>query len=356
MTDLYKIEEYIPPNFFQRLFKKPPKDNAFIEVNNLIATRPIGEIEIKEIVLISDKYKVDLHKRFLNRLKALYLKSLIQCLSDNMLDNQDVVFLNHLKDLLMLSDSEVEEINNKEVSKIYDKFFQEAISDGEINKSEEESLEKLKENLRLPAIIEEKISNERRSQFIQLKFDQISADKKISPDEWENFKSIAANLNVTIKPDNSVEKLKLYWLIENGELPMKEVAINLQKGEQCYFSSNADWLENRTVTKRINYGGPTARIKIMKGVYYRAGSIGVQRVTSEELQTIDSGQVFITNRRLIFLGRKKNTNIQLNKILSLNPYSDAVGIEKDSGKSPIIKVNENAEILGMILNRVINDL
>ena len=66
--------------------------------------------------------------------------------------------------------------------------------------------------------------------------------------------------------------------------------------------------------------------------------------------------MFITNRRLIFLGRKKNTNIQLNKILSLNPYSDAVGIEKDSGKSPIIKVNENAEILGMILNRVINDL
>lgn len=207
--------------------------------------------------------------------------------------------------------------------------------------------------------MEEKISNESRQQFMQMQFDKIVADGKISPDEWEELTAIAKNLDDNMKFDEKtkakVEKLKFYWLIENGELPVKEVSINLQKNEHCYFTSNADWLENRTVTNRINYGGPTARIKIIKGVYYRAGSIGVQRITSEQLQLIDSGKLYITNKRIIFVGNKKNSNIQLSKILSINPFSDGVSIEKDSGKSPIFRLSANADILAMILGRVIND-
>ena len=193
-----------------------------------------------------------------------------------------------------------------------------------------------------------------------IQLDKIIEDGKISPDEWEEYTSIAKNLNVEIKIDETskarLEKLKLYWLIENGELPIKEVPIYLQKNEQCYFTTFADWLESRTVTKRTNYAGPTARIKIMKGIYYRVGSIGVQRITSEQLLLIDSGQLYITNKRIIFVGNKKNTNIQLSKILSVNPYTDGVGIEKETGKSPIIRVSNNADILAMTLGRVINDL
>ena len=93
----------------------------------------------------------------------------------------------------------------------------------------------------------------------------------------------------------------------------------------------------------------------MKGVYYRVGSMGIQKSTAEELQLIDSGRVFITNKRIIFLGNKKNSNIPINKILSINPYSDGVGIEKASGRSPIITVSDDADLLIMILSRVIND-
>lgn len=355
MNSPYQIKSFIQPSFFQRLFKIEPKENALIEVNNLLESKPSADIKVQDINDISEKYKVDLRNNFLVELKELYRNSLMYCLTDNLLDNQDVVLLNHLKDLLLLSKSEVEEIKNIEAGIIYDKFYQEAISDGEITTAEEEYLTKLKENLKLPTIIEEEISDQRRTEFIQNEFNKITSDMRISPEEWKDFETVAKNLNVTINPDHSVDKLKLYWQIENGQMPIKDVSINLQKGESCYFSSYAEWLENRTITKRINYGGPTARIRIMKGVYYRAGSVGVQRVTSNELQTIDEGQVFITNKRVIFLGSKKNTSIQLSKILSLNPYSDAVGIEKDSGKSPIIKVDDNADLLAMTLSRVIND-
>jgi len=359
MNNLCKIEKLIQPSFFQRLLKIEPKENAFIEVNNLFASKPLREIKSTEIEAISIKYKVNLRKRCIGRLKELYLRYLQQNISDKIFSDQEVIYQNYLKKLLMLNDSEVEEIHNQLAGEIYKESYNEVISDGKIEKSEEKFLDELQKNLRLPTITHENISKESRQQFLQMQFNKIVADGKISPEEWEELTAMAKNLDDNMKFDEKtkakVEKLKLYWFIENGELPVREVSINLQKNECCYFTSNADWLENRTVTNRINYAGPTIRIKIMKGVYYRAGSMGVQKITSEQLQIIDSGLVFLTNKRIIFVGNKKNSNIQLSKILSVNPYSDGVGIEKESGKSPIFRLSDNADILAMTLVRVIND-
>ena len=359
MNNLCKTEKLLQPSFFQRLFKIEPKENAFIEVNNLFASKPLREVKSYEIEAISVKYKVNLRKRFIGRFKELYLRYLQQSISDKIITDQEVIYQNYLKKLLMLTDSEVEEIHDQLAGEIYKKSYDEVISDGKIEKSEEIFLDELQKNLRLPTITHENISTESKQKFMQLQFDKIVADGKISPDEWVGLTTMAKNLDDDLKFDEKtktkIEKLKFYWLIENEELPIITVSINLQKNELCYFASRVDWLENRTVTKRINYGGPTARIKIIKGVYYRAGSMGVQRVTSEELQLIDSGQLYLTNKRLIFVGNKKNSSIQLSKVLSINPYSDGVGVEKDSGKSPIFRLSDNADILAMTLTRVIND-
>lgn len=234
------------------------------------------------------------------------------------------------------------------------------ISDGNIDDSEKEFLKKLREGLMLPERLAEKIGEESRLQLINGRFKSITDDSRISPEEWEEFSAIAKNLDVTISMDEAtrgqLEKFKLYWEIENGELPVKQVGINLQRGENCYYSNYVEWYEKRTVTKRINYGGPVARIRIAKGLYYRVGSVNYEKVSSEHLLLIDSGEVFITNKRIIFIGRKKNTNIPLNKVLSLNPYSDGVEVVKATGRSPVISVSEGADILTMILSRLINDL
>lgn len=81
-------------------------------------------------------------------------------------------------------------------------------------------------------------------------------------------------------------------------MPEKLVEINLQRGECCYYSDNVEWYEKRTVTKRINYGGAVARIRIEKGLYYRVGSVNYEKVSSEQIQLIDKGEVFITNKRI----------------------------------------------------------
>jgi hypothetical protein len=360
MNNIFTKTELKNAGFFQRLLKKEPSENALIEVNNLLASRALIEIQLSDVEAILARYKVDFHLTFLNQLKELYERYLKKCLEDEVLTENEIQELNHLREILILKDQDVIGIHEKLGEDIYRKKYDDAISAGSLNKSKEEFLQKIQENLCLPDSIVNKISEESRNQFISLQLGQIIEDGKVSPDEWEELNAIAKNLNIEVNLDDAskaqLEKMKLYWLIENGDLPEQQVDINLQKTEQCYYSTTIDWLETRTVTQRVNYGGPTFRIKIMKGVYYRAGSVKVQRITSDQLQVIDNGTLYVTNKRLIFIGGRKNSNIQLGKVLSVNPYSDGVGIEKDSGKSPIFRVSDNADILAMTIGRMINEL
>jgi hypothetical protein len=66
----------------------------------------------------------------------------------------------------------------------------------------------------------------------------------------------------------------------------------------------------------------------MKGLSYRLGSVGVGRTTEDSVVLVDTGTIYVTNKRLIFDGARTNTSIRLNKILSFTPYSNGVEIDK----------------------------
>lgn len=49
INNICDVKELIHPNLLQRLFKVNPRENAFNEINNLLATKPLKEIKIEEI-------------------------------------------------------------------------------------------------------------------------------------------------------------------------------------------------------------------------------------------------------------------------------------------------------------------
>lgn len=179
----------------------------------------------------------------------------------------------------------------------------------------------------------------------------------LSPDDYSKIiyasKKININLSFDKETNNYIEKLIAFWKIDNEDLPIKTVDISLQNNEVCHYESEIKWMENKTVTTSINYSGLSASFKIAKGVRYRVGNIKPQRVTVDKLVEIDKGKLYVTNKRIIFMGIRKNNNIKYQSILSIVPYSDGVGIEKDSGKSPIL-ICENSEMLSRILTRLNN--
>src|SRR5687767_5028586 len=122
--------------------------------------------------------------------------------------------------------------------------------------------------------------------------------------------------------------------IEDGDLPSVEVPILLQRVEICHFSGASAHHEIKTITKRIHYSGPAASIKIMKGVRWRVGSIAVQKVTTDVMTQLDTGNLYVTNKRVFFDGTKKNISIPLGKITQFTVFKDGVQIEKEAGKDP----------------------
>ena len=177
----------------------------------------------------------------------------------------------------------------------------------------------------------------------------------LSPNGYDNVlttaKRLNVNLQIDIKTGNTLSKLRQYWTIENEELPIVNASISLQKAEVCHYQNSCRWLEHRKVTKGVSYSGVSGSFKIAKGVRYRVGHIKPQRITVDALTEIDKGTVFLTNKRIIFMGANKNSNIKYSSVLSIVPYSDGVGIEKDSGKSTIL-ICSDADIMARILARL----
>ncbi len=92
---------------------------------------------------------------------------------------------------------------------------------------------------------------------------------------------------------------------------------------------NVSFRESRAVRQTVGgYGGPTFRIA--KGVSFRMGSVAARSESHEELRTIDHGSLILTNKRLIFIGSKRTNNINLNKIVAIEPYKDGIGSQREN--------------------------
>lgn len=359
-NNLFQSKSLAQQSFFQKLFRQLPQENAVIELNNLLATKTLLNISIKEIEEIEHKYQLSLLKEFRLNLEEFYAVYLNHCLADKVLNDDELKELNHLKQILHLDDKTVNKLHIKIGKIIYKKSFQEVIADGRLSKSEENFLAKLENTLRIPKDLADKISSEARIAFVENYVAQIVADQRLSPIEEQELNTIANSLNVTIQLDEQTKgqlrKLKLYWALENLALPVIQPDILIQKSEICHIRiPNVNWYELRSVKQRTNYSGYSTSFKIAKGFYLRSGSYQSQSYSVDTMKLIDSGTLYLTNKRIIFTGSKKNSNIRIDKILGFSSHTDGVEISKETGKSPTLQMVQNADIFCIMLERLLNE-
>jgi len=72
------------------------------------------------------------------------------------------------------------------------------------------------------------------------------------------------------------------------------------------------------------YGGP--RLRMAKNLSFNLG--GFRAAPHEELRDVDSGDLVLTSRRMVFLGEKCTINVDLSQIVGVEPYLDAVAIHR----------------------------
>lgn len=116
----------------------------------------------------------------------------------------------------------------------------------------------------------------------------------------------------------------------NGQLP-----INFLKNEQIvWVFRDSMLLEDKTRRKYVG-SSQGISIRLMKGVYYRAGSFKGQPVEYSERIHVDTGWAVATNKNFYFAGQNKSLRIPYEKILTYEPFSDGIGIVKDGSNAKL---------------------
>ncbi len=356
-----KIEEK-RQSLFGRILSKKPKENAMSEISALLSSHEddIFKLDKEDIRKITDKYGVDSYSDFLDVRMEIFRDYLVYCLSDKVISDEETKALSHLKRLLSLKDGDVNGMIESESNRLYSAAVKDVVADGKISDIEKAALAKSRASLLIKDTTAIQILNKESNAFFNDYFSEALSDQRVSDEEVSKINSIVDALGIeqpVVKgySKQDYDRYRLYWNIENGELPTLDSPINLNKNETLHFLGRGAWKETRKQKIATNYGGVSGRIKIIKGFDFRLGSIAAKSVTVDTFKTIQEGRLFLTNKRLILMGASGNKSLRLTSILEVNLFSNGVDLQKATGKSPFIEMDANPEIFAMMLNRLISE-
>lgn len=161
-------------------------------------------------------------------------------------------------------------------------------------------------------------------------------DKYNLPKEYlENNNSLSKTIQASILRDVFEGNKINSRLIINGSLPFK-----LMKSEQLiYLFQEVTLFEQKIKTEYVGKSQGLS-IKVAKGIYYRTGSFKGNPLKTINIEPISTGLLALTNKHLYFSSSLKNFRIKFDRIITIDQYTDAIGIQKEGVSSkPIVFKN-----------------
>jgi hypothetical protein len=133
----------------------------------------------------------------------------------------------------------------------------------------------------------------------------------------------------------------------DGNLPF-----NFLKTESLvWVFHDVRYIESR-VSRQYVGGSRGVSVRVMKGVYYRTGTFRGRPVETTETVDLGTGLFAITTKHLYFDGSQKSFRVPYTKIVSFEPFSDGIGIQRDAASAkPQIFVTGNG---WFVYNAVVN--
>lgn len=144
--------------------------------------------------------------------------------------------------------------------------------------------------------------------------------------------------------------------LTEGKLPVRfanmQVPFRLMKSEDLvWVFDSVDY--GVIKTRREFRGGSTGvSVRIARGVYLRQGAFKGRQVEVEEPVHVDTGLLGITTKHIYFAGPSRSFRIRHSKIVSLTPYSDGLGLTRDtaSAKPETFRVNDGWFLYNLLQN------
>ena len=185
---------------------------------------------------------------------------------------------------------------------------------------------------------------------------RINANKRFSPADEEALRKIGSDLKVNPSFDGEYNRFRALWEYENdGDINLVPISavIMLAKGEQCYFRAAARWKQHKVSRVRQGYVGASVSFRVAKGVRVSTGrAVPVYR-EYEGLSDIASGTLYLTDKRIIFIGDRKSSDMAYKKLLDVKVFTNGIEIIKNSGKPDYFMMRqEDSEYANIIIHEL----
>lgn len=229
------------------------------------------------------------------------------------------------------------------------------LSDGVLSDGEREELEAIGRNLHASIEVRGWIDHAARAEVEEV----AAAQDRVDQEEMDRLSRILQVYRHAISPDtvHKIDNMHHMWMLESGPITPVAAPFPLQRGEVCAFIGSVNYLKRKTKTITKGYSGVGVSFRVARGVYLRSGRSHPIRSTKEVIELVDSGRLALTNKRLIFIGAKGSSTIQLSKIVGVEPYTDGVAIAKGAGASPMYQFCDGTTGEFMILlSRFLNNV
>jgi hypothetical protein len=171
--------------------------------------------------------------------------------------------------------------------------------------------------------------------------------KELSQQDKEFLIEIAADQEVQIILSDELKSYHELWELEFGTIPETRPIssdINLSKEEQCYFQCNSKWRQSKITKETFGFVGGSI-----------SGFFGGIPLTydRDEIVEMSDGSLYVTNKKILFIGGMKSTNITIGRIAKIEMFSDALKVNKTSGKPDIFMLpskNEAIKICSILMD------
>lgn len=197
-----------------------------------------------------------------------------------------------------------------------------------------------------------------KAAFCSAKTDgMITAKEEVELENLQRFLMIPESK--IAKSKRELARLRLITEIQTGNPPVIAVPnVVLQKAELAYWSEPASILEDRVVARRYEGGSHGFSFRITKGITYHVSSQRGHLVKDTAVIAVSSGELIVTNRRVIFRGNAKSFNIRLDKLLEFHFYSNGIRLTDDKGKPRIVifDSDRNTEVVDAVLSYAVSCL
>jgi hypothetical protein len=186
--------------------------------------------------------------------------------------------------------------------------------------------------------------------------ESILKDGQITPDEAKDLDKVRTMLQADYSSrSREIEEARKMWMVCNAPLEQIDAPLMMKRGEVCYGWDVVSAFEIRTRTKAISYGGPSLRVPIAKGLSFRIGHSRIARQKEEHQHSFGTGDLCVTNKRLIWSGPNRTFNIPYGKIVNIDPFNDGITIHKDTGKPLSFDYRSKNKTLSALILRVADE-